>query len=58
VTFPRGDGEGRQSGIIATSLARAEKSAAGQLVLAAFYWLVLAAVPAAGEPLFERGEFG
>jgi hypothetical protein len=26
--------------------ARAEKSAAGQIVLAAFYWLVLAAFPA------------
>jgi hypothetical protein len=38
--------------------ARAEKSAAGQIGLAAFYWVALAAVPAAGEPLLERGEFG
>jgi hypothetical protein len=38
--------------------ARAERSAAGQIVSAAFYWLVLAAFPAAGEPLLEWRGFG
>jgi hypothetical protein len=49
---------GPASGIIATSLARAEKSAAGQIVLAAFYWLLLVAFPVVGEPFLERGGFG
>ena len=39
-----------------TTLARAEKSAAGQFVLAAFYWLVSVAFPV--EPFLERGGFG
>lgn len=47
---------GPASGITATSLARAEKSAAGQIVLAAFYSLVLIVFPV--EPFLERGGFG
>jgi hypothetical protein len=43
---------------ISTREARAEKSVAGQIVLAAFYWLVLAAFPDVGEPLLEREDFG
>lgn len=38
-----------------TSLARAEKSAAGQIVLAVLYWVGLVAALAA--PPFERGAF-
>jgi hypothetical protein len=40
-----------------TSLARAERSATGQIVLAVLYWVGLVAAPAAGEPLLERGDF-
>ena len=37
---------------------RGEVRRAGPVVLAAFYWLVSAAFPAAGEPLLERGDAG
>ena len=47
-----------RSGMASTTLARAEKSAAGQIGLAAFYWLALAAVPTVGEPRLERGDSG
>lgn len=57
------------TGTVASSqhgVARAEMSAAGLFQFAAlnssardsFYWLVLAAFPAVGEPFLERDDFG